>query len=117
MSLHPERAAREGDQALPDEGRGGDILAELAEAILARRATGTYTLTNADELRIDYSATTDKATPVNLTNHSYFNLSLGAVPDVLAHEVTLAAGQYTAVHPGGIPTGELPPVGWSVLAR
>ncbi|RZK62666.1 MAG: galactose mutarotase [Hymenobacter sp.] len=74
------------------------------------RVTVVYTLTADNALRLDYRARTDQPTVLNLTNHSYFNLSLGAVPDVLTHEVMLAADQYTAVHPGGIPTGDLPPV-------
>jgi aldose 1-epimerase len=69
-----------------------------------------YTLTNDDALRIDYTATTDKATPVNLTNHSYFNLNHGTTKDVLNHQVTLNADRYTVVDAGLIPTGELRPV-------
>ncbi|PJJ59598.1 aldose epimerase family protein [Hymenobacter chitinivorans] len=71
------------------------------------RVTVTYTLTTTDELRIDYTATTDKATPVNLTNHSYFNLSAGQSKDVLGHQVRLAADKYTVVDADLIPTGEL----------
>ncbi|MCB2379890.1 galactose mutarotase [Hymenobacter sp. BT635] len=74
------------------------------------QVTAVYTLTDRNELRIDYSATTDKATPVNLTNHSYFNLSLGQSEDVLEHEVTLHASRYTVVDDTLIPTGELRPV-------
>ncbi|WP_426492700.1 aldose epimerase family protein [Hymenobacter sp. 102] len=70
--------------------------------------TVVYTLTAKDELKIDYSATTDKATPLNLTNHSYFNL--GGGKDVLGHEVTLPADRYTVVDASLIPTGELRPV-------
>ena len=64
----------------------------------------TYTLTDADELRLDYEATTDKATIVNLTNHTYWNL--GASPDILAHELRLPAATYVAVDAGSIPTGQ-----------
>lgn len=70
----------------------------------------TYTLTDDNELKIDYSATTDKATPVNLTNHSYFNLSAGADSTILGHELMLKADSFTAVNKVLIPTGKNPPV-------
>ncbi|MBC6989394.1 aldose epimerase family protein [Hymenobacter sp. BT491] len=72
--------------------------------------TVVYTLTDQDELKIDYSATTDKVTPVNLTNHSYFNLNHGQGKDILGHEVTIPADRYTVVDATLIPTGELRPV-------
>jgi aldose 1-epimerase len=69
-----------------------------------------YTLTADNALKIDYTATTDKATVLNLTNHAYFNLNHGAGKDVLNHEVTLPADRYTVVDVTLIPTGELKPV-------
>jgi len=72
--------------------------------------TVTYMLTDAGELSISYGATTDKATPINLTHHSYFNLAGQGAGDVLGHELMLAADRYTPVDAGLIPTGELAPV-------
>ena len=72
--------------------------------------TVVYTLTEGNALRLDYTATTDQATPLNLTNHSYFNLSHGTATDILAHKLLLAADRYTVVDATLIPTGELRPV-------
>jgi len=70
----------------------------------------TYTLTDDNELKIDYYATTDKATPCNLTNHSYFNLSTGKQTTIADHELVILADRFTEVDNGLIPTGNLPNV-------
>jgi aldose 1-epimerase len=70
--------------------------------------TVTYALAGDSALRIDYHATTDHPTPVNLTNHSYFNLAGGG--DIHGHRLMIAADHYTPTDPTAIPTGEVAPV-------
>lgn len=79
-----------------EEGYPGTVHAEV-----------TYTLSDANELSIDYCATTDRPTPLNLSQHSYFNLAGAAGGDVLAHEISIAAEHFTPVDATLIPTGEL----------
>ncbi len=76
----------------------------------ALTARVTYTITPTDELLIDYHATTDRTTIVNLTQHSYFNLGGTRTDDILGHELTIDADAYTPVDAGLIPTGEIAPV-------
>ena len=74
------------------------------------RVRMTYTLTDRDELAIDYEATTDKATPVNLTNHTYWNLAGDGKRDILGHVLALEADSLTPVDSTLITTGEIMPV-------
>jgi aldose 1-epimerase len=69
--------------------------------------TAIYNLTNDNEFKAEFSATTDKPTVVNLAHHTYWNLTGGAGGDILGHELMLAADKYTPVDAGLIPTGEL----------
>jgi aldose 1-epimerase len=81
------------------EGYPGTLVARVA-----------YTLTDGNELIVEYSATTDRPTIVNMTQHSYFNLAGVGSGDILGHRLTLHADRYTPVDATQIPTGELAPV-------
>ena len=70
----------------------------------------TYSLNDSNELTIDYEATTDKPTVLNLTNHAYWNLAGAGKGTILDHELTLFCGKYLPVDEGSIPSGELAPV-------
>ncbi|HUQ66040.1 MAG TPA: aldose epimerase family protein [Flavitalea sp.] len=70
----------------------------------------TYSLSQNNELKIEYKATTDQPTAVNITNHSYFNLSAGRDSTILGHEIFINADKYIPVNNELIPTGELLPV-------
>ncbi|HKK45018.1 MAG TPA: aldose epimerase family protein [Balneolaceae bacterium] len=74
------------------------------------QVTVTYSLTNDNGLKIEYKATTDKATPINLTNHSYFNLSGQPDQTVMNYELKINADHYTPVNDELIPTGDVPSV-------
>lgn len=70
------------------------------------KVTVIYTLTDASALKIEYSATTDKKTVVNLTSHSYFNLAGQGSGDILGHQLMIQADKFTPVDASLIPTGE-----------
>ena len=77
--------------------------------------TVTYTVTSDDELRIEYEAKSDRATPVNLTNHTYWNLSGNGAGTILDHELQVQAETYTVIDDELLPTGAVEPVDQTAL--
>lgn len=89
--LHLNYLSKDGEEGYP-----GNLHVEV-----------TYSLNDGNELTIEYKATTDKPTPVNLTNHSYFNLSGDHLNTILAETILINADHYTPVNNSSIPTGEI----------
>ena len=80
-----------------------------------RELSVTYTLTDDNEIKIDYSGTSNKNTIINMTNHTYFNLKGHGNGDILDHELWLNAKTFTMPDDGGIPTGEIASVSGTPL--
>jgi aldose 1-epimerase len=91
ISLRMEYLSRDGEEGYP-----GNC-----------KVTVVYSLTPEDELKIEYSASSDKPTPINLTNHSYFNLSAGLDSTILSHALMINAYRFTPVNNELIPTGKI----------
>ncbi len=103
-----------------DAGRAGVVLSHVSpdgeQGFPGQmRIDVTYTLNDANELRLDYVATTDKPTVVNLTNHVYFNLAGNGSGDVYGQQLQVMADQYTPTDEDQIPTGELAHVAGTAL--
>src|SRR5690606_5981616 len=95
--LHLAYVSADGDQGYPGE---------LSVDVI-------YRLTDDNRLQVEFNATTDKPTLVNLTQHSYFNLA--GTGDILDHQLTLDASHYTPIDQGLIPTGAIAPVASTAL--
>ena len=80
-----------------------------------KKVSVTYTVTEDNELKIDYDVESDKKTIINMTNHTYFNLKGHGVGNIEDHVLTINASKYTPVIPGAIPTGELADVKGTVF--
>ena len=94
VSLKMHYSSKDGDEGFP-----GNLEVDVV-----------FTLNNKDELMIEYTATTDKATPVNLTNHSYFNLTADPSQTILGHELWMNADRFVSIDSESIPLGPLDPV-------
>jgi aldose 1-epimerase len=103
-----------------DQGRAGVVLSRVSpdgeQGFPGElHISVTYTLNDSNDLRLDYEATTDKPTVVNLTNHVYFNLAGNGSGDVYGQQLQVMADQYTPTDADQVPTGELAPVAGTAL--
>jgi len=103
-----------------DQGRAGVVLSRVSpdgeQGFPGElHISVTYTLNDSNDLRLDYEATTDKPTVVNLTNHVYFNLAGNGSGDVYHQQLQVMADQYTPTDADQVPTGELAPVAGTAL--